>query len=84
MPVSTDRTISFSSTNIAYYYTSGSVTGKIYAVKLDGSTKFDTAGQFITFSIAYTAPCASFNPMTGSATGTFSGATYTISNAAST
>ena len=84
MPTSTARTISFYSTDISLYYTSGTVTGKIYALKLDGSTKFTTTGQFINFSIAYTAPCASFNPMIGVTGGTFSGATYTLGQVAST
>ena len=78
------RTISLYSVDIALYYTSATVTGKIYAVKADGTTKFNTAGEFITFSISFTAPCNAFNPMTGSATGTFTGSTYTISSAVST
>ena len=82
MPTSTARTISFYSTDISLYYTSGTVTGKIYALKLDGSTKFTTAGQFITFSIAYTAPCVSFTPMVGVTGGTWTGNTYTLGQSA--
>ena len=78
------RTISLYSVDIALYYTSATVTGKIYAVKADGTTKYNTAGEFITFSISYTAPCNAFNPMTGLTTGTFTGSTYTISSIIST
>ena len=84
LPDSSASSISLYSVLNTLYYANASVTGKIYAVKADGSTLFNTAGQFITFSIAYLAPCNGFNPMTGSATGTFTGATYTISSAIST
>jgi len=82
LPTSTSRTISFSSTDTSLYKTSGTVTGNIYALKADGSTTYSTAGQFITFSIAYTAPCVSFNPMVGSTAGTWTGTTYTLGQTA--
>jgi len=82
LPVTTSRSLTIYSVSTSLWYTSGSVTGTIYAVKADGSTLFNTAGQFISFSIAYLAPCPSFTPMTGSTSGTFTGNTYTLGQAA--
>ena len=82
LPTSTSRTISFYSVDESLYKTSSTVTGNIYALKADGSSLYNTAGQFITFSIAYTAPCVSFNPMIGAAAGTWTGNTYTLGQTA--
>ena len=79
LPSSSVASLSFYSVDTSLYYTSGSVTGNLYALKADGSTKFTSSNSF---SLAYTAPCASFTPMTGSATGTFTGSTYTIGQSA--
>jgi hypothetical protein len=48
---------------VAYYNTAGSVTGIIYAVAADGTTLFNAAGQYISFTRPYTPPCISFNPL---------------------
>ena len=44
LPTSTTAAVSIYSTNVAYYYANGAVTGTIYALKLDGVTTFSTAG----------------------------------------
>ena len=79
LPSATARSIQLYSTDTSLYYTSGSITGKIYALDA-GGTRFSTAGQFITFSIAFTAPCDAYTPITGAGFA-YTGSTYTIADA---